>query len=51
VHGARSRFVSDAVLARFERAAWPAQPEPSQGPAAGTPGARIDVAGQLRKLW
>jgi len=51
VHGARSRFLSDAVLARFERAAWPAQPEPSQGPAASTPGARIDVAGQLRKLW
>jgi hypothetical protein len=40
------------VLARFERAAWPAQPEASQGPAAaGMPGARIDVAGQLRKLW
>jgi DNA helicase-2/ATP-dependent DNA helicase PcrA len=51
VHGARSRFLSDAVLARFERAAWPAQPEASQGSAASVPGARIDVAGQLRKLW
>ena len=26
VHGARSRFLTDPVLARFERAAWPAQP-------------------------
>ena len=27
VHGARSRFMTEAVLERFERAAWPAQPE------------------------
>jgi len=50
VHGARSRFMTEAVLERCERAAWPAQPEAStQTPAA--PGARIDVASQLRNLW
>jgi DNA helicase-2/ATP-dependent DNA helicase PcrA len=50
VHGTRSRFLTDAVLARFERAAWPAQPAGivAQGAASG---ARIDVAAQLRKLW
>jgi DNA helicase-2/ATP-dependent DNA helicase PcrA len=51
VHGTRSRFLSDGVLARFERTAWPAQPEAGQGIAASTPGPRIDVAEQLRKLW
>ncbi len=50
VHGARSRFMTAAVLERFERAAWPAQPEAST-PFADAPGARIDVASQLRKLW
>jgi hypothetical protein len=39
-----------AVLERFERAAWPAQPEASM-PATGATGTRIDVASQLRKLW
>jgi len=51
VHGTRSRFLTEPVLARFERAAWPAQSESGQGPATGAPGTRIDVAGQLRKLW
>ena len=50
VHGTRSRFLTDPVLARFERAAWPAQPS-ATAPAAGEPGARVDVAGQLRQLW
>jgi hypothetical protein len=39
-----------AVLERFERAAWPAQPE-SAAQSAAASGARIDVATQLRKLW
>jgi DNA helicase-2/ATP-dependent DNA helicase PcrA len=51
VHGTRSRFQTEPVLARFERAVWPAQSEPRQGPATGASDARIDVAGQLRKLW
>ena len=50
VHGTRSRFLTDAVLGRFERAAWPAQAEPTAGPVASR-GARVDVAEQLRKLW
>jgi DNA helicase II / ATP-dependent DNA helicase PcrA len=51
VHGTRSRFLTEPVLARFERAVWPAQSESGPGPATGAPGTRIDVAGQLRKLW
>jgi DNA helicase-2/ATP-dependent DNA helicase PcrA len=50
VHGTRSRFLTDPVLARFERTAWPEQPE-GTAPAAEAPGARLDVAGQLRQLW
>jgi DNA helicase II / ATP-dependent DNA helicase PcrA len=50
VHGTRSRFLTDAVLARFERAAWPAQPE-GAAPRTAEPGARVDIAEQLRKLW
>jgi len=50
VHGTRSRFLTEGVLARFERAAWPAQPEGAASRVA-EPGARVDVAEQLRKLW
>jgi DNA helicase-2/ATP-dependent DNA helicase PcrA len=50
VHGTRSRFLTDAVLGRFERVSWPAQPEGDVRAASAT-GARIDVADQLRKLW
>jgi DNA helicase-2/ATP-dependent DNA helicase PcrA len=49
VHGARSRFLTDAVLERFERSAWPAGPE--AGAPAAAAGPRVDVAGQLRRLW
>jgi DNA helicase-2/ATP-dependent DNA helicase PcrA len=50
VHGARSRFLTDAVLARFERVTWPAQPDQA---AAGSQaaGPRIDVASRLRDMW
>jgi DNA helicase-2/ATP-dependent DNA helicase PcrA len=50
VHGTRSRFLTDAVLGRFERTSWPAQAGVA-APPADTPGARIDVAAQLRNLW
>jgi DNA helicase-2/ATP-dependent DNA helicase PcrA len=50
VHGTRSRFLTDPVLERFERAAWPAQPA-GDVPAPAAPGARIDLADQLRRLW
>jgi DNA helicase-2/ATP-dependent DNA helicase PcrA len=49
VHGTRSRFLTDAVLERFERTAWPAGPD-VVAPAAAV-GARVDVAEQLRRLW
>jgi DNA helicase-2/ATP-dependent DNA helicase PcrA len=50
VHGARSRFLTDTVLQRFEGAAWPAQPESMAAPLQ-SPGSRIDVAARLRDLW
>jgi DNA helicase-2/ATP-dependent DNA helicase PcrA len=50
VHGTRSRFLSESVLARFERAAWPSQLEGGTA-ATGEPGPHIDVAAQLRRLW
>jgi DNA helicase-2/ATP-dependent DNA helicase PcrA len=50
VDGARSRFMTDAVLERCERAAWPALTEAAPQSAA-APGARIDIASQLRNLW
>jgi DNA helicase-2/ATP-dependent DNA helicase PcrA len=50
VHGARSRFMTESVLARFERTAWPPGPDrPAEVPAES--GARIDVAAQLRGMW
>jgi DNA helicase-2/ATP-dependent DNA helicase PcrA len=50
VHGAGSRFMTETVLARFERTAWPQGTErPGQAPADGGP--RIDVAAQLRGMW
>jgi DNA helicase-2/ATP-dependent DNA helicase PcrA len=49
VHGTRSRFLTDAVLERFERGTWPGGPE-AAAPAAAA-GARVDVAEQLRRLW
>jgi len=50
VHGARSRFLTDAVLQRLERATWPAEPEGVREGAAPS-AARIDVATQLRNMW
>jgi DNA helicase-2/ATP-dependent DNA helicase PcrA len=50
VHGAGSRFMTESVLARFERAAWPPGPDrPGEAPADSGP--RIDVAAQLRGMW
>jgi DNA helicase-2/ATP-dependent DNA helicase PcrA len=50
VHGARSRFLTDAVLERCECTAWPDQPLASASTTGGA-GPRIDVATQLRNLW
>jgi ATP-dependent DNA helicase UvrD/PcrA len=49
VYGAKSRFLTKAVMARLEPVVWPEQQE---GSPAAVPGpARIDVAGKLRRLW
>ncbi len=50
VHGARSRFLTDAVLERFERSAWPPGPG-DEGESPAESGARIDIAAQLRNMW
>ena len=50
VHGARSRFLSDGVLARFDRVTWPDRGEPAAACVADS-GARIDVAARLREMW
>jgi DNA helicase-2/ATP-dependent DNA helicase PcrA len=50
VYGARSRFMTDALLARFEEKGWPAaQVTTSKAPARQS--VRIDVASKLRDLW
>jgi DNA helicase-2/ATP-dependent DNA helicase PcrA len=49
VYGARSRFLTRAVMATLEPVVWPDQQE---GAGEALPGpARIDVAGKLRRLW
>jgi DNA helicase-2/ATP-dependent DNA helicase PcrA len=50
VHGARSRFLTDPVLARFERVSWPE----GEAAAVARPGealSRVDVATRLRNMW
>jgi DNA helicase-2/ATP-dependent DNA helicase PcrA len=50
VYGARSRFMTDAVLARFAQIGWP--PTVANAPTApGSQTARIDVAAKLRDMW
>jgi DNA helicase-2/ATP-dependent DNA helicase PcrA len=49
VYGARSRFLTRAVMAKLEPVAWPEQQQRSPAMAPGP--ARIDVAGKLRRLW
>jgi DNA helicase II / ATP-dependent DNA helicase PcrA len=50
VHGARSRFLTEPVVEKFERAAWPASPADGARVAAPA-GASIDVAARLRDMW
>jgi DNA helicase-2/ATP-dependent DNA helicase PcrA len=49
VFGARSRFMSRAVLAQLEEATWPTQETGSVAPGNDAP--RVDVAGKLRGMW
>jgi DNA helicase-2/ATP-dependent DNA helicase PcrA len=50
VHGAQSRFLTEAVAGKFSRGAWPEAPETIEGQAAPA-GANIDVASRLRDMW
>ena len=49
VYGAKSRFLTAAVMAAFEPVVWPDTQDAAPGAAPGA--ARIDVAGRLRGLW
>ena len=49
VYGAQSRFMTAAVLGRFEQVTWPAAEIHSA--AADNDAAAVDVAGKLRRLW
>jgi DNA helicase-2/ATP-dependent DNA helicase PcrA len=48
VYGARSRFLTRAVMACFDEVAF-GEPEKAASPQAGTPA--VDVAGRLRGMW
>ncbi|TPE53585.1 ATP-dependent helicase [Amaricoccus solimangrovi] len=48
VHAARSRFLSDAVVARLAERSWP-PPPPEEARAA--PGPRRDLAARMRGMW
>ena len=49
VYGARSRFMTDALLAQFEQLAWPADSAPPARSAKST--VRVDAAAALRAFW
>jgi DNA helicase-2/ATP-dependent DNA helicase PcrA len=49
VHASRTRFVTDAMLGRFERIAWP---PPSAAQARTThPAVRVDLKARMRGMW
>ncbi len=50
VYGARSRFLTEPVLAAFDARVWPTETEQRLGPAAGTD-ARIDASARLLGMW
>ncbi len=50
VYAARTRFVPDTILDRFERASWP-PPAASDRASAVTPGMRTDVKARMRNMW
>jgi len=51
VHGARSRFLTESVLRRFERVTAPAEREGSGVPLQAADGPRVDIASRLRDMW
>ena len=51
VYGARSRFMTEALLERFEQKAWPASTEPAVRSLETKANVRVDAAGALRAMW
>jgi len=49
VYGARSRFLTDAVMSAFEAVAWPADSYAANTPAKDA--VRVDVASKMREMW
>ena len=49
VYGAKSRFLTPAVMATLAATTWPAGSQDVPSPAGGT--ARVNVAGRLRTMW
>jgi DNA helicase-2/ATP-dependent DNA helicase PcrA len=49
VYGAKSRFMTAAVMATFSTMTWPEAPAAAPAPAPGK--ARVNVAGRLRGMW
>jgi hypothetical protein len=50
VHGARSRFLTESVLGKFQRATAPDGVEKG-GSRRAAAGPRLDVANRLRDMW
>jgi DNA helicase II / ATP-dependent DNA helicase PcrA len=50
VYGARSRFMTDELLQRFEARSWPNVPPPSAAPSTAAQ-VRVDAGGRLRAMW
>jgi DNA helicase II / ATP-dependent DNA helicase PcrA len=50
VYGARSRFMTDALLQLFDCTSWPQSPTQVREPRV-TTSARIDAGGKLRAMW
>jgi DNA helicase-2/ATP-dependent DNA helicase PcrA len=50
VHGARSRFLTDALLERFDRVGPPPEATPA-GTGAASAAPKVDVAARIRQMW
>ena len=51
VDGARSRFMTDELLTRFEHKAWPPAREPALRSLDIKTNVRVDAAAALRAMW
>jgi DNA helicase-2/ATP-dependent DNA helicase PcrA len=50
VYGARSRFVTDELLATMQQC-WHGRSDEVIGETAARPGPKIDVAAKMREMW